>query len=372
MRRFILRPLLAASFLALASPAGPLVAQAVAAAPTPHRHAEAIAEARRMVQAMLDERGLPGVSVAVGVHGRVVWSDGFGWADLENRIAVSPASRFRIGSVSKPVTAAALGLLHQRGALDLDAPIQTYVPYFPEKRWPVTVRQVAGHIAGVRHYRGTEVFINRPYPTVRESIGIFAPDTLLFEPGTRYSYSSYGWNLLSAVVEGASGEDFLTFMRREVFEPLGLRSIVAEHMDSILDDRVRYYTLQDGHLLNARYVDNSYKWAGGGFVSNAEDLVRFGMAHLEEGLLSEATILTLWEPQHLRDGESTNYGIGWQTSTDPDGGVVVGHGGSSIGGRARLIVLPADGVVVAMLTNTDHAGFSVGDARQIGNLFAGR
>jgi len=163
-------------------------------------HRAIIDSARKLVAAFREARHIPGVSVAVGVGGRVVWSEGFGFADLEHRVPVTPATRFRIGSISKSLTAAALGQLYERGRLDLDAPVQRYVPSFPTKRWPITVRQLAGHIAGVRHYRGDEVLLNRRFATVSAGLDIFDDDTLLFEPGTRYSYPSYGWNLLSAVV----------------------------------------------------------------------------------------------------------------------------------------------------------------------------
>ena len=371
MRR---RPMsLALPVLFAAVCAAPLSAQAPGApavAGLAYRHGDAIAEARRIARTLLDEHGLPGLSLAVGVDGEVVYTEGFGWADLENRVPVTALTRMRIGSVSKPVTAAALGLLVDRGRLDLDAEIQTYVPYFPRKRWPVTVRQVAGHIGGIRHYLGDENLSARRYPTVREGIAIFADDSLLFEPGTDYSYSSYGWNLLSAVVEGASGTPFLEFMRREVFEPLGLRSIVAEHTDSIIDWRATFYARGgNARLVNAPYVDNSYKWAGGGFISNTEDLVRFAFAHLDGGLLEPTTIETLWTSQRTRDGEDTGYGIGWSTGRDDQGRRTVAHTGGSVGGRAVLLVYPEQRVVVAMLSNAGHAPMSVNNAALVAAAF---
>ena len=317
------------------------------------RHANAIAQGRQVAQAIVSVAGVPGLSVSVGVNGEVVWSEGFGYADLEQLVPVTPETRMRIGSVSKPVTSAAVGLLVQRGQLDLDAPVQRYVPGFPEKRWPITTRQLGGHIAGIRHYDGDENLSSRRYATVLDGLHIFQDDTLLFEPGTRYSYSSYGWNLISAVVEGASGRGFLPFMEEEVFVPLGLRSILAEHMDSLILHRSGYYErTRDGGILNAPYVDNSYKWAGGGFVSNTADLVRFGMGLMRGGLLAPPTLETLWTSQRLRNGQATGYGIGWSVGRDYDGRRVIDHGGSSIGGRAFLLLFPDDGVVVAMLANS--------------------
>jgi CubicO group peptidase (beta-lactamase class C family) len=313
--------------------------------------------AGQIVEAVREGSGTPGVSVAVGVGDRIVWSGGFGWADLEQRVAVTPATRFRIGSVSKPLTAAALGLLVDAGRLDLDAEVQAYVPDFPRKRWPITSRQVAGHLAGIRHYDGDEFLSNRPYETVREGLAIFESDSLLFEPGTRFAYSSYGWNLLSAVIEGASGHDFLSFMEERVFGPIGMRSTTADRPHAIVPDRARPYhgRVPEPGLFNAPFVDNSYKWAGGGFLSTPEDMVRFGLEHLRslggQGILRPGTVRLLWTSQRRSDGEETGYGIGWSSGTTPDGRNWVGHGGGSIGGTSYLLVLPERETVVAMATN---------------------
>ena len=322
--------------------------------------AEAIETSRDLIREIMENQGVPGASVAVGIGGEIVWSEGFGWASIEHGVPVTTLTKFRIGSVSKTVTASAVGLLLERGLLDLDAPIQTYVAEFPEKRWPITTRQLGGHTAGVRHYRGTEMLSSRNYPTVDSGLEIFAADTLLFEPETEYSYSSYGWNLLSAVVEGASGEQFLVLMRDEVLEPLGLRHTVPDHNDSIVAHRAEFYESgPDGAIINAPYVDNSYKWAGGGFLSTPEDLVRFGQAHLEPGFLTAETLEEIQTPQTLRNGVSTNYGIGWSTGTQEDGDTTLGHGGGSVGGTTLLVLVPEHDLVVAGVVNISGPAGSI-------------
>ncbi|MGW8283054.1 MAG: serine hydrolase domain-containing protein, partial [Gemmatimonadota bacterium] len=167
----------------------------LAEAPSYGELAPAVEYARAILEMMRTERGVPGLSAAVGIDGRIVFAEGFGWADLENRSPATAATKFRIGSVSKPLTAAAIGILVERGKLDLDTAVQAYVPDFPDKRWPVTSRLVAGHLAGIRHYDGEEFLSTRRYETVSEGLEIFADDPLLFEPGERFQYSSYGWNL---------------------------------------------------------------------------------------------------------------------------------------------------------------------------------
>ena len=161
-------------------------------------YGRAIAEARALLHARMDE--FPGLSVAVGLDGRIVWAEGFGWADIEQRVPVRPSSKFRVGSVAKPITVALLALLYESGDIDLDAPVQRYLPSFPEKQYPITARQLAGHLAGIRHYQGDEFLGSRHYETVLDGLEIFRDDPLLFEPGTQFSYSSYGYNLLSAVL----------------------------------------------------------------------------------------------------------------------------------------------------------------------------
>jgi len=327
-----------------------------AEAPAPTRHDSAIDFARTLVQAMMEESGTPGVSIAVGLDGEIVWSEGFGYADVEQRVPVWEQTKFRIGSVSKPLTAAALGLLYEQGRLDLDAPVQLYVPSFPEKRWPITARQLAGHLAGVRHYLGREFLSNRRYTTVLEGLQIFADDSLLFEPGTRYSYSSYGWNLISAVVEAAADVDFLTFMQQRVFDQLAMENTVADHTDSIIPHRTRFYQrTEDGRVVNAPFVDNSYKWAGGGFLSTPEDLLRFAFAHPYGGFLKPETVEMLWTSQRTADGEETGYGIGWRVTALEGRVVEVAHGGGSVGGTTFLLIYPEERAALAIVGNMTQA-----------------
>jgi CubicO group peptidase (beta-lactamase class C family) len=353
--------------------ARPLHAQSPAAyaeAPAPTHYGPAIDYARLIIDAIMEESGTPGMSVAVGIDGSVVWSRGFGYADVENRTPVWEQTKFRIGSVSKPVTAAAVALLVEQGKLDLDAPVQRYVPSFPEKRWPITTRQLAGHLSGVRHYNGDEFLSSRRYETVLEGLAIFQEDTLLFEPGERFSYSSYAWNLMSAVVEGASGEAFLTYMQENVFGPLDMRHTVAGHTDSIIPHRTRFYDRNDdGSVLNGPYVDNSYKWAGGGFLSTPEDLVRFGMAHLDGAFLKPETVELLWATQHTNEGEATEYGIGWSVVTEGGRARLASHGGGSVGGTTFLLILPEERAVLAIVGNMSQAPTGPTPSRLILNAF---
>ena len=288
-------------------------------------------------------------------NGKQIWSEGLGVADIENNVSVTRLTTFRIGSVSKAITAAAMATLVEEGKLDLDAPIQKYVPSYPAKNYPITTRELAGHLAGIRHYAGKEFFSNTHYANVTSSLDIFKNDTLLFRPGDKYSYSTYGFVLLSAVIEGAAGEPFLTYVQRRVFDPIGMRDTKPEFPDSIIPHRARFYTRADSvsPIVNAPPVDNSNKWAGGGFISTTEDLARFGQALLDAKILKRATVDTLWTPQHTADGKATNYGMGWFIRIDSTDRRAVSHSGGSVGGTALLAIYPSEKLVFAFLFNAD-------------------
>lgn len=345
------------------------VSRPAAPPPVAQRWAAAAARAHAIACEKLAPT-IPGFAIAVAVDGQIVWSEAFGYADLEAQRAATPATQFRIGSVSKPLTAAAIAQLFETGTLDLDAPVQRYVPTFPEKGAPVTTRLVAGHLAGIRHYQGDEFTLNRRFPTVTAALSIFKDDSLLSPPGARFSYSSYGFNLLSAVVEGASREEFLAYMSRHVFKPLRMTATAPDRNDSLIPNRTRFYDRRadgGGGYSLSQTVDNSYKWAGGGFLSTAEDLVRFGSALLGPGFLKGATLEVLFTPQHTTAGETTPYGIGWFVAKDSLGHRYVYHGGGSVGGTTAFGVDRDSRVVFALVTNLSGARLAPG--REIQAVF---
>ena len=338
----------------------------------------AVDRGRQIVRAGLTEQNLPGLSVAVGVGGDIVWAEGFGWVDLENRVPVAPHLRFRIGTASTVLTSAAVGLLLEKGRLNLDDEIQTYVPEFPKKQWPVTLRQLMGHLAGVRTDGGDEgPLFSQHCERPVEALPFFAERSLLFEPGTQYRYSSYGWILVSAAVEAAADEPFFTFMRKQVFEPLGMDDTSADAEP--VPDRAIYYFPRFGadpryglHLM--RTIDYSCYAGSSAFLSTPSDLVRFGMAitsGLRQGfgpqggkLLQPATLQVLQTPQRLSSGQETGYGLGWDLETvamADEQTRLAGHDGESLGGMVASLMTFPDGLVVAVTSNISYADtFSIG------------
>lgn len=311
-----------------------------------------VSEAEKLIQQLKDESESVGWSVTISQDNKTVLSKGFGLGNYEQQVPVYPdKTKFRIGSISKALTAAGLGILIEQGKIDLDAPVQNYAPYFPEKEYPINTRLVAGHLAGIRHYNGEEFLSSKHFDTVNDGLEIFMNDSLLFEPGTKYSYSSYGFNLVSAVMEGASGEDFLSFMKKHVFDPLSMTETVPDLNDSLIIFRSGFYSSDEGGNINAPYVDNSYKWAGGGFLSTSEDLAKFGNAMLYNTLFSEEITNELTTSQKTLNGKETGYGMGFFTGVNDYGRKYFGHGGGSIGGTSNLLIYPDYKLVVAAVTN---------------------
>lgn len=309
-----------------------------------------------LVKQFMESGHVPGIAISIAKSGQLAFSKGYGWADIEQQVTVDPSqTKFRIASISKTLTADALMQLVEAGKLNLDLPVQTYVPTFPEKRWPITTRMVGGHIGGIRHYRGNEFLSTKYFPNVSEGLDIFQNDSLIYEPGTKYRYSSYGFNLVSAVIEGAASVDFLTYMQLNVFDKLGMRNTVPDIVSKVIEHRGRYYERTDSGVENSPAVDNSYKWAGGGFISTSEDLIIFARAHTNTEYLSESSIKTLTTSQKTSDGKETKYGIGWRTDIDKEGHPWIGHAGGAVGGTSKFMIYPSEEIIVVVLTNLSGA-----------------
>jgi CubicO group peptidase (beta-lactamase class C family) len=317
--------------------------------------------------------------VAVGVGADLVCAEGFGWADLETQVGVTPDTRFRIGGASMPLTSAAVGLLIEKGRLKLDDEIQTYVPAFPKKQWPVTLRQLMGHVAGIRGDAGDEESLSGRCERAADGLQRFAATPLRFEPGTQFRYSTYGWILVSAAVEVAADEPFFTFMRRQIFKPLGMNDTTPDSMSDSIPDRATFY--HPRFAGDPRYGpepvrrgDYSCFAGGGGFLSTPSDLARFGMAVNGGTLLQPATVQMLQAPQRLPSGSETGYGLGWDVETVSLAGETtrqVGHDSEFVlGGTTSLVTFQPRGIVVAITTNTTYAKL-VPLAVKLAEAFAG-
>ena len=334
----------------------------VAGAQTDKLAPEKRAQIEAAVSKAMAAKHVPGVSVAVVENGDFVWSSGFGMADVENFVPATSNTLYRLASISKAMTAVAAMQLFERGKLDLDAPIQKYCPSFPQKDAPITTRQVMGHLAGIRHYRpdpaadletaNTKHFDN----PIEGGLSFFKDDPLVSKPGREFHYSTQGYTVVGCVIESASGQKYVDYMREHVFDPAGMASTQPDQRFWIIPHRTRFYDLDSaGRLENANFLDSSYKIPGGGYISSAEDMARFEVAILHDKLLQRATRDLMWTPLKPSDGSPDDYGLGWGTGKEagvPD----VGHNGGQPGTSTSMMIAPQQQAGVVVLMNLENGG----------------
>ncbi len=320
---------------------------------------------------------VPGLSVAVVENGEYEWAQGFGFADLENNVPASEHTLFRLGSISKPLTATAALQLWERGKLDLDAPIQKYCPSFPQKPWPISSRQVLGHLGGIRHYKsgsqddpeiGNTKHFDDP---ISAGLSFFKDDPLVAQPGTAFHYSTQGYTLVGCVIEGASGTKYIDFMRQNIFIPAKMEQTQADNRFAIIPYRTRFYEKDNsGIVLNADFLDSGYKIPGGGWLSSAEDMARFEAAILNDKLIRRATRDLMWTPLKPSDGSPDTYALGWGWGKHNEREIAgVGHTGGQQGTSTAFVVAPDQRAGVVVLTNLEDQ--PAGDlAREILNILS--
>ncbi|MEZ5402069.1 MAG: serine hydrolase domain-containing protein [Bryobacteraceae bacterium] len=361
------------------------------------QYLDPVTEARKIVRAHLSAENLPGISVAVGIGDQLVWSEGFGYADLRTHARLTPRHKLRIGTASQLITSAAAGVLLDEGRWNFDDEIQTYVPEFPRKPWPVTVRQLLGNTAGIIPDGGDESpLLRRHCKKPVEGLADFAKNDLMFEPGTQYMQSDFAWVIVSASIEAATGKPFHTFVRERVLEPAGMRATMPDPGPTGPDDDHPLENLLQDLIFDPYAVretapetkpqpapdratsyfprlaaDPTYGLHGMGqmdlscysgaavFLSTPSDLVRFGMAMQNGRILRPKTVQLLQSSERLASGEETGHGLGWDL-----GEVSVGRqrlrtasgDGRIVGGMASsLITLPDHGMTVAVIANISYA-----------------
>jgi CubicO group peptidase (beta-lactamase class C family) len=301
-------------------------------------------------------QSIPALSVAVATDDELRWSAGYGMSDLENFVPAKASTVYRLASISKPITATALLQLVEQGRVDLDAPVQTYLPEFPRKPWNVTPRLLLSHLGGIRHYRGPDDFgSTQGYDSVRAALRIFQDDELAHEPGTRYLYTTYGFNVLGAIVESVAGEPFIDYLRERIFKPAGMTRIRDDSSAAIILHRARGYSkTKDGEVRNCGLADTSNKIPGGGLAGTAADLVKFAIALNRGKLLEKDTLSRMFTAARTRDGAVVPYGLGIVPG-EWNGRRRISHGGGQQGTATLLHLYPENGVAIAVMCNLEGA-----------------
>lgn len=303
-----------------------------------------------LAEAFLAQTHTAGISIAISKNGDLIYADGFGYANIEERIKMEPNIRVRTASVAKVITATALGRLASEGKLDFDAPIKTYIPYIQEPYANLTTRQLAGHTAGLEHRPKGKRYKKKQYTSIRETVELMkAP--LLFPPDTDYKYSTHAFNLLAAVIEGASGISYLKYMREQIFDPLGMSHTKAENIEELSKKDTQLYYIKKNQLREERITNGSYKIPGASFRSTSIDLVKMMNAYSTD-FISEVVVEEMFKSHQLLNGTKTNVGIAWRTSIDPFGNKVIEHAGNWLGARTVIAYFPEENVSISLMVNT--------------------
>jgi CubicO group peptidase (beta-lactamase class C family) len=345
-----------------------LLVDAVALTALPSRPAafQTADAASRVAEAMFRKDPLPALSVAAFRGSALVFAQAFGQADLELGVAATTSHLFRMGSGAKPITATLAAILAEAGVVDLDAPIVRYMPALPQAHQATTLRQLLTHRGGVRHYIDRDVdrtapggaIDSRTYFTRADILAVFIDDPLVAPPGTKSSYSTFGYTLASLVLEAAAGTPFLDLLDQRIAGPMGITSLAADAPRRVIPGRVRGYGRASqvrelppvqGPWASSPGNNPAYKWAGGGLLMTPSDFARFGGAHIAPGVLSRRVLDTLFTV--LVPDNSPPLGLGWRIDRDSSKRVRWHHAGSQEGARSVLVVYPEQQLSIAFATN---------------------
>ena len=319
---------------------------------------EAKAEAEKILYYLIQEEIIPGASVTVTKQGKIIWQGGYGYANLSKKTPIDPQKTiFRVASMSKAITGVLLARLQEQKKFDWNLSLYEYVPDFPQKPFDFTIKQLGGHLAGIRSYKANEYTLNKNY-TIEEGINLFKDDILQSAPGTKFLYSSYGINLISLAIEKCLNKKFEDMAKDEVFKPLNMWRTFPDRGKIITDEATPYTRTKKG-LDKATEVNNYFKLAGGGFLSTSHDIAKMGTAIERHSFLSQAVENEMLKKQCTTDDVEINYGIGWQNQRDWNGRDYFGHTGMGVGGFGWLSVYPNEQVVIVMLFNVTDPQISI-------------
>jgi CubicO group peptidase (beta-lactamase class C family) len=319
------------------------------------------------IENQMKERHIPGLSLAVIQHGKVLKAAGYGVANVELSVKATPSTVYELASVTKQFTAAAIMLLVLDGKLSLEDPVTKYVTDAPDAWRGVTIRHLLTHTSGIPNHTELPVILDdesKDY-TRSEILAILTAPPVNFQPGEDWAYNDSGYFLLGRVIEKASGEPYEQFMRERIFRPLRMTTTRGNILDAVIPHRAAGYILRDGQLRRGKPVSPTQSFAGGHLISTVLDLVKWDAGLADNKLLPGSVLQQKWTPAHLNNGQpvksylddvpGSSYGFGWLIG-EFNGHRTVEHGGSmSLAGfSSEILRFPDDGLTVIILCNRSH------------------
>jgi CubicO group peptidase (beta-lactamase class C family) len=316
------------------------------------------------VRRQMREQKIPGVSIAVVRGGEILKASGYGLSNLELRVPVRLQTVFPAGSITKQFTATAIMMLVEEGKLALDDHLTTFFPDAPPAWKPITVRHLLTHTSGIPDiFGGTEdslytkgvVDFHRDY-SEEDLERAFAAQPLDFEPGSRWSYSNAGYQLLGFVIRRVTGQDYATFLRERILLPLGMTQTTIFSYAKVIPNRASGYDLVNGEWMNtaAWPAVSLLNNADGSLLTTPLDLAKWSAALDTERLLKRSSLEAMWKPVDQDDASAYPAGIGWFIGS-AHGHRVVFHTGGGFGFNASISRYLDDGITIIVMTNIDES-----------------
>lgn len=324
----------------------------------------------KLLSSYITIANIPGISVCVAIDNKIIYSNSFGFSNVNNKTAATDSTQYRIGSLTKLFTASTFAKLIEKGDLKEQDFIARYVTV-PKNSQIIKLGQLASHTSGIRHYGTHEISSQNEatHKKLESAITRFINDSLLSNPGEKYRYSSYGYILLGAAIENQQQKSFNRIIDTLILSPLNMKHTCPEILGQKIPERsMFYYTSKNGFTI-AGGEDYSYKWPAGGYLSTPNDLVTFGNGLLSEKLISKNYLPLLFTSQKTNDGKETGVGYGFKIGVDSKGRKVIFHGGESEGARAFLLIYPEEKLVISICANVFRAPISEGEAETIAGYF---
>ena len=320
------------------------------------------------VAAQMRRQQVPGLSLAVVQDGRVVKQQGYGFADLELKVPVTPETVFEIGSITKQFVAAALMTLVEEGKINLDEPASRYLSDLPPAWHAVTVRQLLTHTSGIPDFEEILGYgAYRTPTTAPQLIAVAAAKPMDFPPGAQWHYSNTGYYLLGLIIEKVSGAPYVTLIENRILEPAGMTRTRSSVPTEIIAGRASGYALEDHRIVNRDAIQPTAVGGAGDLVSTTGDLVKWNAMLDAQSVLATESYAQIWSNQALADGSPSGYGFGWFVSP-VRGHRAQEHSGGTAGFSSDILRLPDDRVTVIVLTNSYDAN-PIGMARHIAAQF---
>jgi D-alanyl-D-alanine carboxypeptidase len=303
----------------------------------------------------------PGAAIVVVKDSRVIFRKGYGLANLELKTPMQPDMVFEIGSITKQFTSTAVLMLVEQGKLSLDEDLHKYLPDYPDKGAKISVENLLTHTSGIKSYTDDLKWRGmwRQDLTVQQIIDITKDDALEFPPGTKWKYDNTGYILLGAIIEKVSGLSYADYVRKNIFEPLGMKHSYYGSNSAVVPGRASGYSRNAGNWANATYLSMTQPYAAGSLMSSVDDLAIWDGAISAGKLLSKASWDRAFTPYKLANGDDTHYGYGWAVDAY-DGHPIIRHNGGIFGYVSEVARLPNDHIYVALLTNSDGHDFDTG------------